>query len=96
MEETTDNVSRCDLKHDASMRTLSDESVQILVVGSLDTEVSSANVVDGLVVDHEGAVGVLERGVCSKDGVVRLDDRCCDLRSWVDAEFQLAFLAVVD
>ena len=33
----------------------------------------SADVVDGLVVHHEGAVGVLEGGVGREDRVVRLD-----------------------
>ena len=36
--------------------TLSDESVQVLVVWSLNSKVSSADVVDSFVVDHEGAV----------------------------------------
>ena len=33
-----------------------------------------ADVIDGLVVNHEGAVGVLQGGVGGQDGVVRLDD----------------------
>ena len=33
--------------------TLGDEAVQVLVVGALNAKVPSANVVDGLVVDHE-------------------------------------------
>jgi hypothetical protein len=39
---------------------------------------------------------VLEGGVSGKDGVVRLNNRCGHLGSWVDAEFELALLAVVD
>lgn len=39
---------------------------------------------------------MLQGGVGSQDGVVRLDDRCCGLRGRVDAEFELALLAVVD
>ncbi|KAI7091893.1 Tubulin alpha [Hortaea werneckii] len=42
---------------------LGDQAVQVLVVGTLDAEVASANVVNGLVVDHERAVGVLKGGV---------------------------------
>ncbi len=38
------------------MHTLSDQAVQVLVVWSLDTEVATADVIDGLVVDHEAAV----------------------------------------
>ena len=78
------------------MHTLSDQSVQVLVVRSLDAEVAAADVVDGLVVDHEGAVGVLKGSVGSKDGVVGLDDRGGDLGSRVDTELELALLAVVD
>jgi hypothetical protein len=76
--------------------TLCDETVQVLVVGALDTEVPSADVVDGLVVDHEGAVGVLEGGVGGENGVVWLDDWGGDLRRRVDTELELALLAVVD
>ena len=75
---------------------MSDESIEVLVVGSLNAEVASADVVDSLIVDHEAAVGVLKGGVSSQDRVIRLDDRCSDLRCRVDTEFELAFLAVVD
>jgi hypothetical protein len=54
--------------------TLCDETVQVLVVGALNAEVPSADVVDGLVVDHEGAVGVLEGGVGGENGVVWLNN----------------------
>ena len=49
---------------------LSHQSVQVCVRWSLNVQVSSADVVDGLVVDHEGTVGVLEGGVGSEDRVV--------------------------
>jgi hypothetical protein len=52
--------------------TLGDETVQVLVVGALDAEVPPADVVDGLIVDHEGAVGVLQGGVGGKNRVVGL------------------------
>ena len=50
-----------------------------LVVRSLDVQVSPADVVDGFVVDHEGAVGVLEGRVGCQHGVVRLHDSSRDL-----------------
>lgn len=75
---------------------MSDQTVEILVVGTLDIQVATADVVDGLVVDHEAAVGVLKGGVSRKDRVVRLNDRRSNLRSRVDTEFQLALLAIVD
>jgi len=76
--------------------TLSNKAVKVLVVGALDAEVPSADVVDGLVVDHEAAVGVLEGGVGGKNRVVGLNDGCGDLGRWVDAELELALLAIVD
>ena len=81
---------------DFKSHTLSDQTVQVLVVGTLNAEVAAADVVDGLVVNHEGAVGVLKGSVGSKDGVVGLDNGGGDLRSRVDAELELALLAVVD
>lgn len=75
---------------------MSDQAVEILVVGALNIQITTADVVDSLVIDHEAAVGVLESGVCSKNGVVRLDHRGGDLRRRVDAKLQLALLAVVD
>ena len=76
--------------------TLSNQAVEVLVVGTLKTQVAAADVVDGLVVDHEGAVGVLEGGVGGENRVVRLDNRGGGLRGGVDAELELALLAVVD
>lgn len=78
------------------IHTLGDEAVQVLVVGALNAEVLAADVVDGLVVDHEGAVRVLEGGVGGEDGVVGLDNGGGDLGGRVDAELELALLAVVD
>lgn len=92
----TKSVRRQIVRAVQGRRTLSDQSVQVLVVGSLDAEVATADVVDGLVVDHEGAVRVLKGGVGGEDGVVRLDDRGGDLRGRVDAELELALLAVVN
>jgi hypothetical protein len=48
-----------------------------------------------LVVNHERAVRVLERGVGGEDRVVGLDDRVRDLRGRVDRELELRLLAVV-
>ena len=63
---------------------LSDQTVQVGVRRTLDVEVTPTDVVDRLVVDHEGAVGVLQRGVRRQDRVVRLDDRRRHMRSGVD------------
>jgi hypothetical protein len=59
---------------------LSDETIEIGVRGTLDVQVPSADVVDGLIVDHESAVRVLQSGVGGQDGVVRLNDCSGDLK----------------
>ena len=74
---------------------LSNQTVQVGVGGSLDVQVTAADIVDGLVVNHEGAVGVLEGGVGGQDGVVGLNDSGGDLGGGVDGELQLGFLSVV-
>ena len=75
---------------------LGNQAVQVLVAGALDSEVTAADVVDGLVVNHEAAVGVLQGGVGGQDGVVGLHDGGSVLRGGVNAEFQLGLLAVVN
>ena len=57
-----------------------DKPVQVGVGWSLDVHVTSADVVDGFVVDHEGTVGVLQGGMGGQDSVVRLNDRSGDLK----------------
>merc|ERR1711981_1095279 len=75
---------------------LGDQSVEVGVSGSLDVEGSSADIVDGLVVKHDGDVSVLEEGVSREDGVVGLNDGGGDLGRGVDGEAELGLLAVVD
>ena len=76
--------------------TLGDQAVQVFVVGSLKAKVSAADIVDGLVINHEGAVGVLEGGVCGKDRVIWLNNGGSSLWRWVNAEFKLDLLAEVN
>ncbi len=52
---------------------LADEAVEIRVSRALDVQIAPADVVDGLVVDHEGAVRVFQSRVGRQDGVVGLD-----------------------
>ena len=51
---------------------LGDQPVQVGVGWSLNVQVSSADVINGFVVNHEGTVGVLQGGVGGQDGVVWL------------------------
>ena len=60
------------------------QSVEVGVRWPLDIEVSTADVVDGLVVDHEGTIRVLQGGVGGQDGVVGLNHGCGHLGSWVN------------
>ena len=59
---------------------LTHQSVQVGVGRSLDVQVSSADIVDGLVVDHEGAVRVLQGSMGGQDRVVWFYDSSGDLR----------------
>merc|ERR1711962_1168557 len=75
---------------------LTDQPVQVGVGRPLDVKVPTADVVDGLVVDHEGTVGVLQSGVGGEDVVLGLNDSGGNLRSRVDGELQLGLLSIVD
>jgi len=91
VQGTVESERRRDGGHD-----LTDEPVQIGVGGTLNVQVPSANVVDGLIVDHEGTVRVLQRGVGREDRVVRLDHGRGHLGRWVDGKLELGLLAIVD
>merc|ERR1712200_164189 len=75
---------------------LADQPVQVGVGGPLDVQVATADVVDSLVVHHEGTVGVLKGGVGGQDGVVRLDNSSGNLGRGVDGKLQLRLLAIVN
>ena len=75
---------------------LGDESVQVGVGWSLNIEVSSADIVDGLIIEHDGDISVLKEGVSGEDGVVWLNNGGGDLWGWVDGESELGFLSVID
>merc|ERR1712112_392232 len=71
------------------------QSVKVGVGGPLDIKVSTADVVDCLVVNHECTVTVLESSVGAEGGIVRLHHSRGHLRSRVDTELQLSLLPVV-
>jgi len=75
---------------------LSNESVKVGVGRSLDIEVSSADIVSGLVIEHNGNIGVLKEGVSGEHGVVRLDDSGGDLGRGVHGETELGLLTVIN
>ena len=58
---------------------LADQPVQVGVWRPLNVEVATADFVDGLIVDHEGTVRVLQGGMGGQDGVVGLHNSGRDL-----------------
>ena len=75
---------------------LGNKSVKVGVGWSLDIEVSSADIINGFVIDHDGDIGVLEEGVSGEDGVVWLNNGGGDLWGWIDGESELGFFTVID
>ena len=75
---------------------LGDESVKVSVGWSLDIEVSSADIIDGLVIKDNSDIGMLEEGVSGEDGVVWLNNGSGDLGGWVHCESELGLLTVID
>jgi len=75
---------------------LGNQAVQVGVGGALNVEAATADVVDGLVVEHDGNISVLQQRVGGEHGVVGLNDGGGDLGRRVDGETQLGLLAVVN
>jgi len=75
---------------------LGNESVQVGVSGSFDVQLSSADIVDGFVVQHAGNISVFQQGVGGQDGVVGFNDGSGDLGRGIDGEAELGLLAVID
>ena len=75
---------------------LSDETVQVGVSRALNAEVTAAHIVESLVVEAEGTVGVLKESVGGEHGVVRLNNGSRHLRGRRDGEGKLRLASVVD
>jgi len=75
---------------------LGNKSVKVGVGWSLDIEVSSADIINGFVIDHNGDIGVLKEGMSGEDGVIWLNNSGGDLWGWVDGESELGFFTVID
>lgn len=61
--------------------------VQINIIWTFNAQLSAANVVNGLIIYHESAVRVTQGAVRGQDGVVRLHNRCTNLRTPNDFSF---------
>ena len=75
---------------------LSNESVQVGVGWSLNVQISSADIVDSLVIKDNGDIGMLKKRVSGEDRVVWLNNGCGDLWGWVDGETKLGLLTIID
>ena len=53
---------------------LTDQTVEVGVGRALNVQITTADVIDSLIVNHKCAVGVLQSGVGCQDGVVGLND----------------------
>ena len=82
--------------HRSTGRTLCNQAVEVLIAGSLDAQITTTDIINCLIINHEAAVGVFQSGVGGQDGVVWLHDGCGDLRRGVDTKFELALLAIID
>ena len=75
---------------------LGNQPVKVGVGGPLNVKVATADVVQGLVIHAEGAVGVLEETVGGEHTVVGLNDGGRHLGGRRDGETQLGLASVVD
>merc|ERR1719264_1312136 len=74
---------------------LGNQTIEVGVGWSLNVQIAATDVVDGLVVYHEGAVGVLQGGVGGQHRVVGLHHSGRDLGGRVNGKLQLGLLPVV-
>ena len=74
---------------------LGNQTIEIGEAGGSDAQVLLANVVDGLVVDHERAVRVLEGSVSRQYSVVWLNDGVSEPGGRIDAELKLGLLSII-
>ena len=74
---------------------LRDEAVQVGVGGPLDVQRAPADVVDGLIVEQDGDVSVLQQRVGGQHAVVGLNNRGGHLRGRVHSETKLGLLSIV-
>ena len=61
-----------------------------------DVQVVATDVIDSLIVNHEGTFRVLQSCVSSQDGVVGLHNCSGNSRSWVNCKFQLGCLSIIN
>lgn len=75
---------------------LRNKSVQVSVSWSFDIKVSSADIINGFVVEHNGNISVFQKGVGWKDWVVWFNDSGWNLWGWINGETEFWFLSIID
>jgi len=75
---------------------LGDQSVQVGVSGSFNIQLSSADIIDGFVIEDNGDISVFQQGVSGQDRVVGFNNGSGDLGGRIDGETQFGLLAVID
>jgi len=75
---------------------LSNQSVEVSIGGFFDIQRSLADIVDSLIIKHEGNIGVLQERVGREHRVVGLNDGSRDLRRGVNTEIEFGFLSIID
>jgi hypothetical protein len=75
---------------------LGNESVQVGISGSLNIELSSADIVNSFVIEDNSDISVLQERVGRQDRVVWLNNGGGDLGGWVNGEAEFGLLSVID
>merc|ERR1719265_751465 len=75
---------------------LRQETVEICICGALDVQVATTNVIESLIVIHDGYISVFEQRVNTEHGVVWLHNSCSNLWACPNSEANFRFLAIVD
>jgi len=75
---------------------LSNQTIEVSVGRTLDVEVTTADVIQSLVVHLASDISVLQEGVNTEDTVVWLNDCSGDLGAGPDGEGDLTLLAIID
>merc|ERR1711899_682908 len=74
---------------------LTDQTVQVGVRWTVNVEIATTDVIDSLVINHEGTVRVLQGGMGGQNGIVWLHHSGGHLGGGVDGKLQLGLLAIV-
>lgn len=75
---------------------LRNKSVEVAITWTLDIKIPVANIVDGLIVNHERAVRVFDGEMCGQDGIVGFHHCCADPWSRVNCKLKLGFFPIVE